>query len=70
MNGAAQGEGRVEIGMEGVWGTVCDDGWTVTNSQIVCKELNWFGGVRIGKSCIWQEMNQHPSNLHDCWKYL
>jgi deleted-in-malignant-brain-tumors protein 1 len=37
--GSDQFSGRLEIKYNGTWGTVCDDGWTVINSNIVCNEL-------------------------------
>lgn len=43
--GTYDNEGRVEIFVNGQWGTVCDDGWTITNSDVVCRELGFIGAI-------------------------
>ena len=41
VNGVTANEGRVEICINGVWGTVCDDLWTNNNAKVVCRQLGY-----------------------------
>ena len=78
MNGVAgPNEGRVEVFHNEQWGTVCDDGWDVTDAGIVCRQLGYaraqsapafaFFGQGVGPiwytnvACIGSE-----SNLTEC----
>ena len=61
VDGPTKYEGRVEVYYNGVWGTVCDDGWDLNDAQVVCSELglgkataaipNAFYG--LGSGWIW-----------------
>ncbi|XP_068961008.1 neurotrypsin isoform X3 [Petaurus breviceps papuanus] len=46
MDGENKKEGRVEIFVNGQWGTICDDGWTDKDAAVVCRQLGYKGLAR------------------------
>ena len=41
VGGKTEREGRVEICYNGVWGSVCADGWDEVNANVVCVQLGY-----------------------------
>ena len=39
--GVNQSHGRVEVGLNGVWGRVCDVNWDIRDARVVCRMLGY-----------------------------
>ena len=47
VEGESEWEGRLEVCFSRRWGTVSSDGWTQTNTQVVCNDLGYLPDTSI-----------------------
>lgn len=64
MNGTDRCSGRVELLHNGVWGTVCDDQWDISNAQVVCRAMD-CGTAQAAKSSAYFGQGQGDIWLDD-----
>ncbi|XP_026212345.1 HHIP-like protein 1 [Anabas testudineus] len=57
--------GRVEIYVNGEWGTVCDDLWSTTNAEVVCRQLGYRYALKAAKNSEFGEGKHLPILLDD-----
>ncbi|XP_012497830.1 PREDICTED: deleted in malignant brain tumors 1 protein-like [Propithecus coquereli] len=62
LNGTGRCSGRVEVLVQGTWGTVCDDLWDLAEATVVCRQLQCSGQILLDDvQCVGSE-----SNLGQC----
>ncbi|PIK48343.1 putative deleted in malignant brain tumors 1 protein-like [Apostichopus japonicus] len=49
--------GRVEIFLNGEWGTVCDDQWDISDADVVCRQLGFQGSLGLLNSVFFAKGN-------------
>ena len=47
MNGTLAQEGRVEVCLSGIWGSVCQYGFGQSDAYVICKELGYNGPCEL-----------------------
>jgi len=52
-SGAQVSEGRVEIKYRKTWGTICDDHWSMSEANVVCRSLGYGSAARATKNAYY-----------------
>uniref|UniRef100_A0A672YD56 Neurotrypsin n=1 Tax=Sphaeramia orbicularis TaxID=375764 RepID=A0A672YD56_9TELE len=61
VGGESPGEGRVELYLSGQWGTVCDDGWSDRDAEVVCRQLGYSG---VAKARVMAYFGEGTGPIH------
>ncbi|PIK38170.1 putative scavenger receptor cysteine-rich domain-containing group B protein-like, partial [Apostichopus japonicus] len=55
VSGTTDFEGRIEIFINGAWGTICDDSWGKDEADVACRQLGYRAAVEAVSSASYGE---------------
>ncbi|XP_026066298.1 scavenger receptor cysteine-rich domain-containing group B protein-like [Carassius auratus] len=55
VSGINSCSGRVQVLYNGTWGTVCDDGWDLSEAAVVCREIGCGDVIEVKRSAYFGE---------------
>ena len=68
IDGLTPHDGRVEICLSGLWGSVCNYLWDARHAQVVCRQLGYDGRMLFCPCCSQSIVHFHttPQHLFHC----
>jgi len=78
VNGRNSNEGRVEVNIDGKWGVICSDHWSLLEATVVCQQkglgyanmavqTNSFGGESLDKLISGLHCDGEEDHLAECY---
>ena len=55
VGGRLPSEGRVEFALNGAWGGVCDNNWSMNDADVVCRMLGYSRAIRASRGASFGE---------------
>ena len=62
-DGTTSNQGRVELYLNGTWGTICDDYWGIEEANVICRMLNYSEGAWSTHCCGWYDGFSVPGQI-------
>ena len=63
QGGRLETEGRVEICINETWSTICDNGWSINDANVVCQQLGFLSIGKFTRSIIVTVIKIHYHQL-------